>query len=133
VRGAGDFTVAVPADWRWRRNQGRITLSEPGSATSLVVAPLQDVAADPLPQVQAEAKAAAGDVDGYRQIAVSALTCDGNKAADWEYSSADGHVLRRTIAYPGGTAFSLTWTAPDGSWAEGLDTFTTIASTFAPR
>jgi hypothetical protein len=132
VRKVGKFTVAVPADWKWHRDQGRITLRGSGSG-SLVIAPLDDVPSDPLPQVKAQAKAAAERIGGYQEIAVEGLTCDGNKAADWEYRSDEGHVLQRTIAYSSGTAFSLTWTAPEGSWDNELETFTTIASTFAPR
>jgi hypothetical protein len=133
VRNAGDFTVAVPASWKWKRSKGVIRLSAPGASTTLVVKPLDDVPSDPFPQVQKDAKAAADEIDGYKEVSLDALACDGNKAADWEYTSDDAHVLQRTLVYPGGSAFSLTWSTPDSSWDDDLETFTTIASTFAAR
>ena len=128
--GPGAFTLALPVTWGWHRKSGKIYLNGSGSSASLVIEKLKDAKPDPYPDVLAQAKTAAGDINGYKQISVDSLTCDGHKAADWEYTSDEGRVLTRAVVLSDSEAYVLTWSTSEQAWVQDLATFKAMAATF---
>ena len=132
-KGPGGFDIAVPIGWGWRRKSGDIYLSPKGdSGRSVKIEATKDPKADPYQDWVAQEKSAAQQIDGYKKISVEPLDCDGVKAADWEFTSDDGHVLNRNLLFSDSQGYVLTLSSPEDSWEKDLATFTTMAATFKP-
>ena len=64
------------------------------------------------------------------------MSYNGWNAADWEFtwqgSNGQLHVLDRGFVTGPNRGYALYWSMPESAWADRLDEFATVASSFRP-
>ncbi|MEV1147806.1 serine/threonine protein kinase, partial [Micromonospora sp. NPDC049799] len=130
------FRVAVPAGWRYSRDDDVACFQDPATGRTLSVATSSDATADALDRLRAaRARArAAGTLPGYVEIRLGAT----GDSAEWEceWDTPHGDRLRAVQVVPtrpvAPTSRTLGWITGDRDWAGAAEQFRIIRASLRP-
>jgi Serine/threonine protein kinase len=137
TRTANGVSVAVPAGWRLSTTDEVATFT--GERNSGLR--IQIKRATPAPTdgglaelTKAEAEATFNE---YLQVRLERVNFHGWKASDWEYTYTElnkvsTHVVTRHVTIDEGTAYQITFSAPDAEWEEHRRILSVLWQTFKP-
>ncbi|WP_232521571.1 serine/threonine-protein kinase [Micromonospora phaseoli] len=130
------FRVAVPAGWRYSRDNDVACFQDPATGRALSVAGHTDATAEPVARLRAvrDRELAAGTLPGYQEFRLGRV---GN-ATEWEFGwlTPHGDRLRATQIVPDRPARSRTWTlgwiTRERDWTAAASQLTTVRESFRP-
>ncbi|MEN3358331.1 MAG: eukaryotic-like serine/threonine-protein kinase [Mycobacteriales bacterium] len=128
------FSVAIPAGWQRVRHDPRVDFEDPDSGRFLRIDQTTHPAGDPYQDWLRQEGPVSRKLAGYHRISIKRVDYRGWSAADWEFTTADAHVLSRNIVPSAHRAYALYWSTPVSQWStsDSTEVFAVAARTFTP-
>ncbi|WP_254876926.1 serine/threonine-protein kinase [Verrucosispora sp. NA02020] len=131
------FRVAVPAEWRYSRDDDVACFQDPATGRALTVARSTDTRLGPVARLRAvrDRELAAGTLPGYQEFRLGRM----GDATAWEFGwlTPHGDRLRATQIVPDertrDRVWTLGWITHEYDWKPSTDQFATIRTSFRPR
>ncbi|WP_375335339.1 protein kinase [Micromonospora sp. CP22] len=130
----GGFRVALPADWRYFRDNDVACFQDPATGRAFTVAAGTDATAEPTARLAAvrDRELARGTLPGYQEFRLGRV----GDATEWEFGWLTPHGDRlhatRIVSDPPGGSWTLSWITHEDDWAVAASELATVRLSFRP-